>query len=413
MSKKRLLYISTWIPGSAAGGTEARAANHIRVLSRLFDVTLAIVGNHGSEAEVRERLAPDLNRVCASVVVANCTSAINRLLQKTRGYRTRLLLESLWPTPIIVAPYRPALAELARRLAGERFDVVHCFRLNAGLLRVLKGHGITFSRSVLDLDSYESQAEFRSIIAFRPLIGTQSSAVNLLKAAKWWFLESLLVPSFDDAIVCSESDRQNLRRRFPGSRWHVVPNTVAEPSEFRVLGSDQFTFLFVGQLGYLPNWDAVVFFCTHVLPILRCDAPGRFRVLIVGRSGGDLDRLARIEEVQVIVNAPHLAPYYAQSDVAIVPLRGGGGTRVKILEALSYGLAVVSTTIGAEGLEVTPGSDILIADRAEDFAAQCLRIWRDDVLRQQIGAAGYDLWRIKYSSAALVAALNGVYEGER
>src|SRR5438105_14790481 len=130
--------------------------------------------------------------------------------------------------------------------------------------------------------------------------------MNLLKAAKWWVLESLLVPSFDDAIVCSESDRQNLRRRFPGSRWHVVPNTVAEPSEFRVLGSDQFTFLFVGQLGYLPNWDAVVFFCTHVLPILRCDAPGRFRVLIVGRSGGDLDRLASIEEVQVIVNAPHL-----------------------------------------------------------------------------------------------------------
>jgi glycosyltransferase involved in cell wall biosynthesis len=410
MGKKRLLYISTWIPGSWHGGTEMRAAHHIRILSELFDVTLAIVGNHGSEAEAHGRVGAEVRAACVSVVLISRSSAINRLLQRTPSYRARVLFEALWPTPLLFAPYPPAVAELGRRLAGERFDVVHCFRLDAGILRLLKQHGIIFGRSVLDFDSYESQAEFRSIRTFQALIGKPLSAVSWLRAVKWWMLESLLIPSFDDVVVSSEFDRQRLRRRFPGTRWHVVPNIAAEPSQFNAVKSDQFTFLFVGQLGYLPNWDAVVFFCTDVLPILRRDAPGRFRVLIVGRAGGDLDRLTAIDEVRVVVNPPDLAYYYAQSDAVIVPLRGGGGTRVKILEALSYGLPVISTTIGAEGLEVTPGSDIIIADGREAFAEQCLRIWRDEFLRRQIAGAGRDLWRRKYSPSALVPALNAAYE---
>ena len=139
-------------------------------------------------------------------------------------------------------------------MAGERFDVVHCFRLNTGFLRLLKRHGIIFGRSVLDFYSYELQAEFRSIKAFRTLIGTRLSAVSWLKAVIWWVLELLLISSFDDVIVCSEFDRQRLRPRFSGTRWHVVPNTVAEPLQFNPLRSDRFTFLFVGLLGYLPNW---------------------------------------------------------------------------------------------------------------------------------------------------------------
>jgi glycosyltransferase involved in cell wall biosynthesis len=230
-----------------------------------------------------------------------------------------------------------------------------------------------------------------------------------ITALKWWVLESLLIPGLDDAFVCSEFDRQRLCRRFPGTHWRVVPNTVEEPPEFHSVESDQFTFLFVGRFDYLPNFDAVRFFCMRVLPLLRQNAPGKFRVLIAGRIGANLDMLTAIEEVRVVLSPPDLAPYYAQSDAVIVPLRGGGGTRIKVLEAFSYGLPVVSTTIGAEGLEVTPGSEIIIADGAEAFAEQCLRIWTDDVLRRRIAAAGRELWRRKYSPAALAAALNEVY----
>jgi glycosyltransferase involved in cell wall biosynthesis len=408
--KKRLLYISTHVPGSTYGGTEMRAANHILALSELFEVTLAIVGDHGSEAEVRTRLSDNLMKACVSVLIICWTPAIIRRLRRTWRFQVRVLLEALWPTPLFFAPYPTALSELGRRLRGQHFDVVHCFRLNTGLLRRLKRHGVSFTRSVLDFDSYESRAEFRSIRTFRSLVGSQMSFVSWLKATKWWALESQLIPSFEDGLVCAESDRQKLRRRFPRTQWHVVPNVVPEPPKFRAVTSDRFTFLFVGQLGYLPNWDAVMFFCTDVLPILRPNAPGPFRVLIVGRPGGDPDRLAGIEEVRVVLNPPDLLPYYSQSDAVIVPLRGGGGTRVKILEAFSYGLPVVSTTIGAEGLDVTSGSDIIIADGAAAFAKECLRIWRDDILRRQIAAMGHDLWRRKYSAAALASALGSIYK---
>ena len=104
----------------------------------------------------------------------------------------------------------------------------------------------------------------------------------------------------------------------------------------------RFTFLFAGILTYLPNWDAVLFFCIRVVPILRRVGPGEFRVLIVAHVSGDLDldRLTAIEEVRVVANPLDLSPYYAQSDAVIVPIRGGGGTRIKILEAFSYGLPV-------------------------------------------------------------------------
>jgi glycosyltransferase involved in cell wall biosynthesis len=417
MSKKRLLYISTWRPEMIGGGTEMRAVNHIMALSELFEVTLAVVGEHGSETYVRARLAENVVKACAAVVIISWTPAIFRLLRRTRSRRMRMLLEGLWPTPLSFAPYWFALRELGRLLSGERFDVVHCFRLNTGILGLLKRHGINFGRSVLDFDSYESQAQFRSVMTFRPFIGNEMSFVNWLKGVKWWALESLLIPRFDDGIVCTEFDRRRLSRRFPRTRWHVVPNIAPEPPEFGAVGSDRFTFLFVGTLEYLPNWDAVFFFCDCVLPFLRQDAPTPFRVIIAGRPGFDLERLRALEErlraleeVEVILDPPDLLPYYARSDTVVVPLRGGGGTRIKILEAFSYGLAVVSTTIGAEGLEVTPGLNIAIADGAKAFAAECLRIWKDDALRRQIAAAGNKLWRRKYSSPALVAALSALYE---
>jgi len=393
-----------------------RAASHIKLLSERFDVTLAIVGDHGAEAEAYRRLAPDVREVCASVIIVSRTSFLHRGLVRLHrrlapgaGFLLHNLCEALWPVPAIVTPYIPAVAELGRRLSGERFAVVHCFRLNSGLLRLLRRGGVRFGRSVLDFDGYESQAEFRSTAAFRRLVGKQLSVVTWLRAVKWWVLEALLIPRFDDSIVCSEDDRQRLRRRFPGTRWHVVPNAIAEPAKNDAAGHGRFTFMFAGQLGYLPNWDAVLFFCTRVLPILRQAAPGRFRVLIVGRAGGDLDRLTGIDEVEIAVDPPDIAPYYAQADAVIVPLRGGSGTRIKIIEAFSYGLPVVSTTIGAEGLEVTPQADILVGDGPQAFAEQCRRIMVDDGLRRRIAAAGHELWRTRYSLSALAEALAAVY----
>jgi len=178
----------------------------------------------------------------------------------------------------------------------------------------MRRHGIRFDRPILDLDDYQSQVQFRSAALFRTTIGNKFAASTWLSAIKWWRLCSfrgLMMPW--SAQNCTS---KNCAADFPGVRWHVVPNTVVEP-QFRLTGSDRFTFLFVGRMDYLPNWDAILFFCMH----LRRMTSRKFRVLVVGRAGSasDLHRLTVIEDIRVVLDPSDLSPYYAQSDVAIVP----------------------------------------------------------------------------------------------
>ena len=411
MNKKRLLFVSPYVPEFAGAGSLMRAASHIQALSTLFDVTLAIAGEGVDETQGGVIVPPDVRNACASVIVVGRTSKVERVFQRVPSTQARILLEALWPLHRDLSRQRAALAELAKRLAGQYFDVVHCFRMpSAQLLRYLKRHGVVIDRSVLDFDAYESRMAFRSVRSISRMKGTRRAALGWLEGLKCAVFESLLLPSFDDVLVCSEVDKGKLHRRFPNVHWHLVPNSVAEQPRRAAVERGPFTFLFVGYMGYLPNVDAVTFFCTLVLPILSRKGLSPLKILLVGREARyRLAAFEALEEVQLIDDAPDLGPYYAQADVAIAPLRGGGGTRIKILEAFSYGLPVISTTIGAEGLEVTPGLDILIADEPADFAEQCIRIWVDDPLRQQIGATARALWERKYSPAALARALAAAY----
>jgi glycosyltransferase involved in cell wall biosynthesis len=369
-----------------------------------------------ADTDVQALLGPELREACVSIIVVDRVGAVERRMRRVRKPQLRLIIEGLWPVPREVMTIGAALVALAQQLSGQHFELAHCFRLKSGRLpRLFKRYGVTVDRIVLDLDDYESRASFRSARPLVRVVGRQLAAARFLEGIKWAVLERLQIPRFDDVYVCSELDQARLRRRFPANRWRVVPNVVAEPRHPSVVPHDRFTFLFVGQLGYPPNTDAVLFFCERVLPLLRRLAPAPFRVLIVGRHPGSLVRLEALEEVEVIANPPDVAPYYAESDVAVVPLRAGSGTRIKILEAFSFGVPVISTTIGAEGLAVTPETDILIADDPQSFADQCQRVWVDATRRHDLAVAGRALWRRLYSPTTLEATLTAILapEGER
>jgi len=392
-----------------------RAASQIQILAETFDITLGVVSGRIRDTH-RDMLIPEnIRDLCKSIVAIHRFSTIALLLKRARSVQARLILRALWPTPFSFGRNGPALAALAEELTGLRFDVVHCFRLNtARASRLLKRRRVQFSRSVLDLDAYESEMAFRAVAPITRLSGRQLGLGQWLDAAKWRLLERVLIPEFDDVFVCSELDRSKLRQRFAKNSWHVVPNIIPEPSNgipvrSSRVGVDPFTFLFIGLLSYPPNADGIMFFCTNVLPLLRQYASSSFRTLIVGREPGELMRLNELEGVKVIGDAPDISPFYAQANVAVVPLRAGGGTRIKILEAFSHCMPVISTSIGAEGLDVTPNTNILIADDPNDFAHQCYRLWMDPWLRHRIASAGHDLWRTRYNPIALRAALGAVY----
>ncbi len=402
MSNRTLLYVSPEIPRLTGSGMAIRSASQILALSELFEVSLAVIATGMSEEAVWAGIAPEVRAACASIVVATANPLIDRALARAGSPQGRVLVEGLSPLPLGYARVFPLLPAIADKVAaahpGRRFDVVQCFRgVTARMLGLLCKRGVSWGRSVLDLDDYESFAKARYVRQFAANIGRQYTAVRRLEAWKLRRLEDRFVPAFDEAYVCSTADQEMLRARFPAVRWTVVPNVVPRPPPAARVRAAVFTFLFVGSLDYSPNREAALFFTREVLPILRPAAPAPFRAVIAGRSpDAAIRRLAELDGVEVVPDPPTLAPHYAGADAAIVPVRSGAGTRIKILEAFSFGVPVVSTVLGAEGLELAGGTDLLFGDTAEEFAAACLDLMGDPVLRERLAERGLAVFEERF-----------------
>jgi glycosyltransferase involved in cell wall biosynthesis len=166
--------------------------------------------------------------------------------------------------------------------------------------------------------------------------------------------------------------------------------------------------LFAGLLTYEPNIDAARFLVTDVLPRLRRHHPDA-EVRLVGTYDRRVTDLAGRRGVTLAGGVPDMTPELARADVAAVPIRFGGGTRVKILEAFAHGIPVVSTLAGAEGLDVIAGEHLVIADDAQAFADACARALDGDV-RHGLRAAGRQLWYDRYRPAALSASVAEVVQ---
>jgi glycosyltransferase involved in cell wall biosynthesis len=220
-------------------------------------------------------------------------------------------------------------------------------------------------------------------------------------------LEDNLLRAFDTTLVCSAGDRYQLHARVPSADVRVVPNCVPlRPVTGRRDSKDSIDILFVGSMNYPPNIDAVKWFCHDVWPTVRDNAVRKCRFFIVGYKPPEVIRsLFEPDSVIVTGGVDSVDPYYAQSDVVVAPIRFGGGTRIKILEAMSMAKPVISTTIGAEGIETSPGADIIIADTASDFADACLDLMGDSSMREDLGRAARTLVEAQYSEDAIHAGL--------
>jgi polysaccharide biosynthesis protein PslH len=163
--------------------------------------------------------------------------------------------------------------------------------------------------------------------------------------------------------------------------------------------------VFTGSMDWLPNEDAMQFFCREILPIVRSEEP-EARLTIVGRAPTPaVRRLADDTAVQVTGRVDDVRPYIKDAAVYIVPLRIGGGTRLKIFEAMSMGKAVVSTTVGAEGLPVTSGEHVMLADEPRTFARAIVSLMRDAGRRAQLESAARALVLERYDWSAVAGAL--------
>jgi glycosyltransferase involved in cell wall biosynthesis len=202
----------------------------------------------------------------------------------------------------------------------------------------------------------------------------------------------------DLTIAVSEADRNRLCALAPGARIVAVPTGVDTGYFHPTPGHERPAHLvFTGSMDWHPNEDAIVYFADVILPLIR-RAIADVSFTVVGRNPSErLKALARTTGIHLTGTVDDVRPYVDEAAVYVVPLRAGSGTRLKIFEALAMGKAVVSTTLGAEGLAVTDGRDILLADDPDAFARSVVMLLRDSHARPAFGKAGRDLVEAHYS----------------
>jgi glycosyltransferase involved in cell wall biosynthesis len=206
----------------------------------------------------------------------------------------------------------------------------------------------------------------------------------------------------DGFIAVSEMDRNRLLGERTGLGAWVVPNGVDldffAPTE---LPKERHRLVFAGSMDWRPNQDAARYFTSEILPLLR-QRRANVECCFVGRDPpDDIRALSSIPGLTITGTVDDVRPYVARAMVFVVPLRVGGGSRLKILEALAMGRPVVSTSVGAEGLDVVDGHHILIADTPEEFASAALRLLDSRELCETLASAGRRLVENRYGWEAL------------
>jgi len=200
-----------------------------------------------------------------------------------------------------------------------------------------------------------------------------------------------MVSNFDRVIAVSEHDRSLMSRWVDENRIDVVLTGV-DVSQFQgvdMSDSSSSLVVFVGAMDWEPNVDAVEWFLKNMWPIITVKVPdARFR--IVGRNPAERVRRLQSASVEVTGSVPSVISHLREAAVVVVPLRIGGGTRLKIYEAMAAGSAVVSTTVGAEGLDISPGKDIWVADAPPEIANAVITLLNDRELRQKLGHAAVE-----------------------
>lgn len=397
----KLLFISPAMPDIGGNGLAMRAGNLVESLGSHWDLHLLVLAVGGVEGR---QLCPELE----PFVTAWAELPYDEMLDP--DYRQLGLLQpgldqfaaiERFGRPLAVA-YKPeAAADAAiRAFPDASFSAVFVLRLYMSAVASRFYDVSPRPHMLLDADDDDVTAR-RRFAAVRRKVGDHlGESIELAAARHYRAWEQVWLPKFDMVFTASPADSARMSQRMPDVFFDTIPNVVrTAPTVTSDSGTQgQIPFLLIGNLGYLPNVEGAHYFCTEVLPRLRALAPDMARVTIAGSSPASaVVALNQLAGVTVLASPAEVAPLYQQARVAVVPIHAGGGTRIKILEAFASGVPIVSTALGAEGLDIADGIHLLIADTPDEFAAACMRLAQDEELRARIIPAARQLQADRYS----------------
>ncbi len=426
MPRARILFLAHLLPWPLTDGGRIKSYHTIRHLSERYDVTLMALVRHECTPSDIAGLTP-LTELCAGGVSlhylkrsrhADLFGAARALIMGASFLIARDFLPSLNNAVRGALKGDEGAADVALRssatptcdpMAGK-YDAVHLDHLQ--MAQYIPYDCPPLVKVVLDQHNVEHE-----------LIRRLSDVPDANPAFRWYArmesrklraIERDAIQDADATLAVSDTDRDAFRALAPdvADRIETVPIGV-DTDYFAVAerrpGAD--AILSIGTMSWLPNIDAMRWFASEILPLIRRAWP-EARVLIVGANPTAVVRTLAERDALITVTGtvPDVRPYAKECGVFVVPLRAGSGVRVKILNALAMGLPVISTTLGAEGIPVTDGVDILLADSPHAFADAVLRVLNDTRLASRLGANGRALVERQARSAAAGQRLHAVYE---
>jgi glycosyltransferase involved in cell wall biosynthesis len=402
----KILVAADDYPWPARSGYRQRLHWVLRTLSLHGDVDLLVV---------RDRPLPNPQGPPPDVSLGRAEIVTAPYLTRSGALRTARWLASGRPRRLVGQDWSWA-RETARQWSRQDYDLV--WFGHSPVHFALADHLPT--PHVVDLDNLESSmVRHRRTHAGRSTSSgsvarqVASTGADLIDERRWRRLELKIAETATITVVCSELDRRRLSR--PGVRvlpngYELPPGAAAVTALPAAPAAEGPVLLFIGLLTYEPNRDAVAFFAREVFPLVRARRPdARFRV--VGDHGGQsVIPAGRSVGVEVTGEVPDVTAELATASVVVVPVRFGGGTRIKVLEAFAHGVPVVSTTVGCEGLDVEDGRHVLLADDPRALAANCLALLEDADRRAMLSSHARDLWKRQYRWSVIAPTVGEIVE---
>ena len=414
----RILFLTPQLPYPPHQGTTIRNYNLIANLAPRHEIHLLSFVR--SQDEIAR--ATPLHQHCCSIegVLAPRRSPLKRFLS--------LFLSAL-PDMALRLPSAEFRARLAATLRRVPFDVVQIEGIEMAYPWMLEVRNWKLDyeagppTSILQLPSSifdDHNAEYvlqqrafeTDVRQPRRWVAALYSLIQWKKLSRY---EAMVCRLADGVVAVSEADKTALQLLVPGLEVTVVPNGVDveyyTSADIRPSPLPPRSLVFTGKMDFRPNVDAVLWFCHEVLPLVRREMPD-VRFYIIGQSPHRrVLRLADDPAVTVTGYVDDVRSYIAGACVYVVPLRIGGGTRLKVLEAMAMGKPIVSTSLGCEGFEgLESGRELSVADTPEEFAQQVIGLFDDASRRERLGRAARRFVEEQYDWRLIVPKLEQVYE---
>ena len=390
----KILFLSPTVPFPLTDGGRIRVFNLLKQIATKNDVTLLALETQPSDAEG----VAQLQQLGVQVHLVPNASTLPPVSLGT------LLKAFIRRQPITVArydlpPYRQKFREL---IATETFDLVHY-----EMFHTAQFYTETRLPSVLSQQNVDS-AIWRRLC--RETVNPFYKFAYWTQQLAFQRYERMVSPKFDAVTCTSDIDAIVFQRHCAEDVIEIIPNGV-DITHYQPDVSSEVPahLIYIGSMDWYPNEDAVGFFADEVLPRIQERVPDVRFSIVGGNPSARVQKLAERKGVVVTGRVPEIKPYFAEATVFVVPLRIGSGTRLKILEALAMGKAIVSTSVGAEGLDLKDGEEIFIADEPIVFADAVTRLLTDASLRRWIGGNGRARVERDYDWRSIGEKLHSLY----